>query len=101
MQLGGRPTKHHGRPAMSCGLPALDKFLCGLYTSRKYVDKFLSGLYISRKYVVMLGHAVMVVSYDNNLKVLKFLNFCCIFLLLMTSFLSMITMCCNIKLYLI
>jgi hypothetical protein len=34
------------RPAMSCGLPAVDKFPCGPYTSRKYV--------------VMLGHIVMV-----------------------------------------
>jgi hypothetical protein len=34
------------RPAMSCGPPAL--------------DKFLSGHYASRKYVVMLGHAIMV-----------------------------------------
>jgi hypothetical protein len=35
-----------GRSAMSCDLLALDKFLSGPYTSRKYV--------------VMLGHAVMV-----------------------------------------
>jgi hypothetical protein len=46
MQLGGRPAKPHGRPAMSYGLLALVKFLSGPYTSRKYV--------------VMLGHAVMV-----------------------------------------
>ncbi len=25
--LGGHPAKHYGRPAMFCGLPALDKFL--------------------------------------------------------------------------
>jgi hypothetical protein len=43
--LGGRPAKPHGRPAMSCGLQALDKFLSDPYTSRKYV--------------VMLGHAIM------------------------------------------
>jgi hypothetical protein len=35
-----------GHPAMSCGLPAM--------------DKFLSGIYASRKYVVMLDHAVMI-----------------------------------------
>jgi hypothetical protein len=46
VQLGGRPAKPHGRLAMSCGLPAL--------------DKFLSGPYASRKYVVMLGHTIMV-----------------------------------------
>jgi hypothetical protein len=46
VHLGGCPAKPHGRPAMSCGLPAL--------------DKFPSGSYASRKYVVMLGHAVMV-----------------------------------------
>jgi hypothetical protein len=44
--LGGCLAKPHGRPAMSCGLPALDKFLCGPYASRMYV--------------VMLGHAIMV-----------------------------------------
>jgi hypothetical protein len=46
MHLGGRPAKPHGRSAMSCGLPAL--------------DKFPRGPYASRKYVVMLGHTVMV-----------------------------------------
>jgi hypothetical protein len=46
VHLGGYLAKPHGRPDMSCGLPALDKFSCGPYTSRKYV--------------VMLGHAVMV-----------------------------------------
>jgi hypothetical protein len=46
VHLGGCPTKPHGRRAMSCGLPAL--------------DKFLSGPYASSNYVVMLGHAVMV-----------------------------------------
>jgi hypothetical protein len=46
VQLGGRPAKPHGRPVMSCGLLALDKFPSGLYTSRKYV--------------LMLGHTVMV-----------------------------------------
>jgi hypothetical protein len=44
--LGGRPTKPHGRPAMSCGLLAL--------------DKFLSGPNASIKYVVMLSLPVMV-----------------------------------------
>jgi hypothetical protein len=44
--LGGHPAKPHGWLAMSCGLPA--------------PDKFLSGLYASRKYMVMLGHVVMV-----------------------------------------
>jgi hypothetical protein len=44
--LGVRQAKPHGRPAMSCGLPALDNFLSGPYTSRKYV--------------VMLSHVVMV-----------------------------------------
>jgi hypothetical protein len=46
VHLGGRLAKPHGGSAMSCGLPAL--------------DKFLSGLYASRKYMVMLGHAVMI-----------------------------------------
>jgi hypothetical protein len=46
VHLGNRPTKPHGQPAMSCGLPAL--------------EKFLSGPYASRKYVVMLDHAVVV-----------------------------------------
>jgi hypothetical protein len=44
--LGSRPAKPHVRLAMSCGLPALDKFPSGTYTSRKYM--------------VMLGHAVTV-----------------------------------------
>jgi hypothetical protein len=43
--LGGHPAKPHGRPGMSCGLPAL--------------VKFLSGPRNSTKYVVMLGVAVM------------------------------------------
>jgi hypothetical protein len=43
---------------MSCGLPALDKFSCGPYASRKYV--------------VMLGHAVMAVCFGNTL---NFSNF--------------------------
>jgi hypothetical protein len=46
MHLGVRPAKPHGRPVMSCSRPALNKFPCGPYASRKYV--------------VMLGHAVMV-----------------------------------------
>jgi hypothetical protein len=46
VHLGGRSAKPHGRPAMPCGLPAL--------------DKLLSAPYASRKYVVMLGHAVMI-----------------------------------------
>jgi hypothetical protein len=46
VQLGGRPAKPHGQPAMSCGLPAL--------------VKFLSGPHNSTKYVVILGLAVMV-----------------------------------------
>jgi hypothetical protein len=45
VHLGGRPTKPHGRPPMSCGLMAL--------------DMFPSGPYASRKYVVMLVHALM------------------------------------------
>jgi hypothetical protein len=44
--LGGRLAKPHGQPAMSCGLPALVKFPCGPY--------------VSRKYVVMLSHTIMV-----------------------------------------
>jgi hypothetical protein len=44
--LGGRPVKPHVQPAMSCGLPAL--------------VKFLSGPHNSTEYVVMLGLAVMV-----------------------------------------
>jgi hypothetical protein len=46
VHLGGRPPKPHGRPAMSRGLPTLNKFLSDHYTSRKYV--------------VMLGYAIMV-----------------------------------------
>jgi hypothetical protein len=46
VHLGGCPAKPHDRPAMSFGLPLLDKFLSGPYTSRKYV--------------VMLDHDVMV-----------------------------------------
>jgi hypothetical protein len=38
------------------------------------------------------------VSYDNNLKLLKILNFWSIFLLLITSLSTMITLCYNIKL---
>jgi hypothetical protein len=72
VHLGGRLAKPHGRPAMSCGLPALDKFPSGPYRLAKphgrpamscglpALDKFPSGPYASRKYVVMLGHAVMV-----------------------------------------
>jgi hypothetical protein len=44
--LGGRPAKPHGRLAMSCGFPAL--------------VKFLSVPHNSTKYVVILGLAVMV-----------------------------------------
>jgi hypothetical protein len=44
--LGGRPAKPHGRSAMSCGLPAL--------------VKFLSGPHNSIKYMVILGLPVMV-----------------------------------------
>jgi hypothetical protein len=46
VHLNGRSAKPHGQPSMSCGLPAL--------------NKFLSDPYASRKYVVMLDHAVMV-----------------------------------------
>jgi hypothetical protein len=46
VHLGGRPTKPHGRSAMSCGPLALVKFLCGPHNSIKYV--------------VILGLAVMV-----------------------------------------
>jgi hypothetical protein len=35
--LGGRLTKSHGRSAMSYGLPALVKVLCGRHSSRKCV----------------------------------------------------------------
>jgi hypothetical protein len=35
--LGGRLAKHYGRPALFCGLLALDKFQSGPYTSRKCV----------------------------------------------------------------
>jgi hypothetical protein len=45
--LGGRSTKPHGRPAMSCGLLAL--------------VKFLSDPHNSTMYVVILGLAVMVI----------------------------------------
>jgi hypothetical protein len=69
--LGGRPAKPHGRPAMSYGLPALVKFLCGPHNSTKYV--------------VILGLAVMV-SYGNNVKLLKFLIFEVFFLLPMILF---------------
>jgi hypothetical protein len=44
--LHGRSAKPHGRPAMSCGLLAL--------------VKFLNGPHNSTKYVVILGLAVMV-----------------------------------------
>jgi hypothetical protein len=37
VHLGGRPAKPHYRPAMSCGLPALVKFLSGPHNSTKYV----------------------------------------------------------------
>jgi hypothetical protein len=45
--LGGRPAKPHGWLAMTCGLPALVKFLIGSDNSTKYV--------------VILGLAVMVI----------------------------------------
>jgi hypothetical protein len=35
--LGGRPAKPHGRPAMSCSLPPLVKFLSGPHNFTKYV----------------------------------------------------------------
>jgi hypothetical protein len=44
--LSGHPAKPHSRPTMSCGLPAM--------------VKFLSGPHNSTKYVVILGFAVMV-----------------------------------------
>jgi hypothetical protein len=37
VHLGGRPAKPHGRSAMSCGLPALVKFIGGSHNSTKYV----------------------------------------------------------------
>jgi hypothetical protein len=55
--LGGRPAKTLGRLAMSCGLPAL--------------VKFLSGPHNSTKYVMIHGLAVVV----GNLKLLKFFIF--------------------------
>jgi hypothetical protein len=45
--LGGHAAKPHGRSAMSCGLPALVKFLCGPHNSIKYV--------VILSIVVMLG----------------------------------------------
>jgi hypothetical protein len=46
VHLGGRPAKPHDRPTISCGFPAL--------------VKFLSGPHNSTKYVVILGLVVMV-----------------------------------------
>jgi hypothetical protein len=37
VHLGGRLAKPHGWSAMSCGLPALVKFLSGPHNSTKYV----------------------------------------------------------------
>jgi hypothetical protein len=45
--LGGRSIKHYGRPAMICGLPALDKFQSGPYASRKCV--------VTLDYAVLVG----------------------------------------------
>jgi hypothetical protein len=46
-QSGGYPAKHYGRPAMFCGLPALDKFQSGPYASRKCV--------VALDYAVLVG----------------------------------------------
>jgi hypothetical protein len=45
--LSGRSTKYYGWLAMFCGLPALDKFQCGPYASRKCV--------VTLDYTVLVG----------------------------------------------
>jgi hypothetical protein len=37
-----------GRPAMSCGLPALVKFLCGPHNSTKYVVILVLGVMVRK-----------------------------------------------------
>jgi hypothetical protein len=46
-QLGDRPAKHYGRPAMFCGLLALDKFQSVRYAPRKCV--------VTLDYAVLVG----------------------------------------------
>jgi hypothetical protein len=46
--LGGRPTKPHGQSAMSCGLPALVKFLTGPHKSMKYVVILVLAVMVSK-----------------------------------------------------
>jgi hypothetical protein len=45
--LSGRPAKHYGRPAMFCGLSALDKLQSGPYASRKCV--------VTLDYAILVG----------------------------------------------
>jgi hypothetical protein len=47
LHLGGRPTKHYGWSIMFYGLPALDKFQCGPYASRKCV--------VTLDYAILIG----------------------------------------------
>jgi hypothetical protein len=87
VHLGGRPAKPHGWSAMSCGLPPW---------SNSYVA--LTTLQSMWWYMVLL---LLSVSYGNNLKLLKFLIFEVFSCYLWLHFiLSMITICYNIKLYL-